>query len=72
MGFLREYGIIIAIVLTLGVIGFVWVERGVLDNGKIVTETEKAVQPIQLHEENIGRKPLDGSQLLHSLQRGKY
>ncbi len=72
MGFLREYGIIIAIVLTLGVIGFVWVERGVLDNGKIVTETEKAVQPIQLREETIGRSPLDGRHLLGVLQHGKY
>lgn len=72
MGFLREYGIIVAVILTVAVAGYIWHERGVLDNGKTVTDTQKAVEPIEEHEYKIGNHPFDGHDLLDSLQHYKY
>ena len=72
MGFIRENGIIITIVLTLAVLGYVWHLRGSLDSAKTVAETEKTVEPIQQKEIAIGNHPLTGLQLLGSLQHHKY
>lgn len=72
MGFLREYGIIMAIVMTIAVAGYIWHERGVLDSGKTVADTQKTVEPIQEHEFVIGAHPLDGPALLDSLHHYKY
>lgn len=72
MGFLREYGIIIAILTTIFVIGYIWHERGVLDNGRTIADTQKSVEPIREHEFIIGSHPLGGTALLGSLQHHKY
>ncbi len=72
MPFIKEYGIIAAIIGTLTIIGIIWVTRGNYDSANMVSDTQKTVAPIQMHEEAIGRVPLNGSQLLDSLRHSKY
>lgn len=72
MGFLREYGILIAIALTVATLGYVWHLRGNYDDGKTVVDTQKTVAPIEQHEQEIARHPLNGPALLNSLQHYKY
>jgi len=70
MGFLRQYGIILTIVLTLALVGGIWHVRGKYDNSTVISDTAKVVEPIEQKESLI--IPLAPDVLLNRLQHHKF
>ncbi len=72
MGFIREHAVLLAIFLTVFVLGYVWHLRGRLDAGEAFEATYNYVQPRKDKIDEIAHARSDPHQLVSRWMRGTY